>query len=733
MKKAIYALLALVGAAIIALAGVAMCIQLFFDPATYAARFEQRIAQHTGLVARVDGSAHWKLFPHPAIAIDNVRIQRQGASHSEAPLARIDRVTVGVSVASLIHRNVKIDSLSLYRPRVDLLRDADGGRNWRALASTDSSSSDSHDADSSTKPDDEIDSTANALNVLRLDLAKVEVIRGTLRYRDRSPAAAAAMLPATMVVSNINASASNLHEGDFFPVNINADIAADNGTSSHVQLKGNVNAVPSKRLYALQNVDLTATSKVPWLSKERSQYLKMTVAGIDSSRGRGDYNIDDVSIEAGLYPDLLNGYELPLTAHFNVSGNSRSGDASIQDLSVNSDDGWQATGNLTARDFPLSPRYSGNVTFPTTNLRTWLTRRGIDPQRAVAGPNALSRVALSAQVEGDTQYISFPHFSASLDKYNLSGEASKVFAASGFSFDVKSPMLNLDRYLPGKRSDNAPQDDAEANKAHQQAPRNEANPSLNREFPWLGVLRQVDMQGKLALGALVLKGARFRHVEADINNVEGYLSISHLSAAVFGGKLSGSGALDARQRAVSVMVSPHLEQWDLGQALNVVNPQWGGKIDGKLDLSAQLMTSGRSFGKLIDNLAGSGKVTLSAGRIRGIDVGNALCRGASSALPTGDAVGEASHIERLNADFTLNDGVVSMNDAFAAFPQWSATGNGQASFNNRTFIARVLARSDGKDAPHCLTTSSSDVPMRCHGGFDDAAESWCAADRYRMQ
>jgi uncharacterized protein involved in outer membrane biogenesis len=136
------------------LALVAAALLFFVDANAYKPRLEAAASEALGMEVRVGGRLGIGFFPGLHITMEDVHIRNRGADLVSAKEARL-----GIDLFPLLHKQVRIAKVALKHPGVSIERDRDGKYNFEKAEA------------------------AGMLPVL--DLAKVSVSDGTLRYADK--------------------------------------------------------------------------------------------------------------------------------------------------------------------------------------------------------------------------------------------------------------------------------------------------------------------------------------------------------------------------------------------------------------------------------------------------------------------------------------------------------------------------------------------------------------------
>jgi uncharacterized protein involved in outer membrane biogenesis len=179
-------------------------------------------------------------------------------------------------------------------------------------------------------------------------------------------------------------------------------------------------------------------------------------------------------------------------------------------------------------------------------------------------------------------------------------------------------------------------------------------------------LSAVDGKALVSAKALIFRKYRFETVTLQLALADGALDIEDLSGRLYGApvKLRARIADTAPPTAALALT---LQGADLEALLTDVADV--DAASGKLDLTAQFQTRGRSESELISALGGKGAVAVRQGVIKGIDLGRLNSQLANMdneialvGLIGGALSGGATPIHSLDGTFNASNGVVKSND-----------------------------------------------------------------------
>src|SRR5437588_1329427 len=127
MKKLGISLLVIVALVILAL----LVLPMFIDVNRYHDRIQAELSQRLGRPVSL-GQMHLGLLP-PSFRAESPVIGADPNFHNPRPFAQADELNVSVALWPLLHRDVQVNSLELRRPKIELIRNAEGKWNFSTL------------------------------------------------------------------------------------------------------------------------------------------------------------------------------------------------------------------------------------------------------------------------------------------------------------------------------------------------------------------------------------------------------------------------------------------------------------------------------------------------------------------------------------------------------------------------------------------------------------------------
>jgi len=311
--------------------------------------------------------------------------------------------------------------------------------------------------------------------------------------------------------------------------------------------------------------------------------------------------------------------------------------------------------------------------------------------------------SLRADLERQTVNVDF---AAKFDETNLQAKLGLTkFTPAAYVFDLNVDRLNLDRYFPPEKKAASPAP----------APQKEADTPVD-----LSALKDLNANGRMQFGALQVRGLKLANLKAEVRAGNGRLDVAPHAASLYEGSVAGALALYADGR---VALKETLTGVAIGPLLRDVAQQ--DRLEGRGNLALDVLAAGKTVDAMKKSLAGTAKVNLRDGAIKGIDIAGVL-RKAKSALGQQSAQAantpERTDFSELAASFTIKNGVAHNEDLDVRAPLFRISGRGDIDIGNSRidYVTRaaVVATTKGQGGADLAELSGLTVPVRLSGPFD---------------
>ena len=327
---------------------------------------------------------------------------------------------------------------------------------------------------------------------------------------------------------------------------------------------------------------------------------------------------------------------------------------------------------------------------------------------------------LEARLSADGSYqikdgVVSADVNAKLDESTIK---AKFTVAEPYVFEASIDKINLDRYIGT----------SEKPAAAKPAPSPEKPKPGSEDTPVdLSPLKSINAKGKLEVGALEVHGLKLADVSAQLNAANGRVAVAPHSAKLYEGTISGDVTVDANRNHIAL--KEQLQNVAIGPVLRDFAQQ--DRLEGKGNVALDVTTAGATVNAMKRALAGTAKVNLKDGAIKGINIGevirkarNALGGGGSQAAAQGETSGKPqTDFTELSASFNIKNGIAHSEDLDAKAPLFRLGGAGDINIPdsslNYTVKASIVATSQGQGGKERDRLAGLTVPVRLSGTFDD--------------
>ncbi|HYL94287.1 MAG TPA: AsmA family protein, partial [Terriglobales bacterium] len=240
----------IIGIIVAVIIGILLVAPLFLDVNQYRPQIQSELQQKLGRQVTL-GELHLGLLP-PRVRVDNVSVS-DDPHFSTGPFAQVQELDVSIALLPLLSKKVEVQSLTLQRPHIELVRNAQGVWNFSTIGQPAAGAAPPQKKPQPGAPGSQ-NAGAFALNNLKISDGQIAV---TDRQK-RQPRA---------VYDHIDVSLSNFASGK--PFSVSATLHLPGAGTQEVSLDGtggplnsaNMMATPFDGSLKLQQVALSAAQK----------------------------------------------------------------------------------------------------------------------------------------------------------------------------------------------------------------------------------------------------------------------------------------------------------------------------------------------------------------------------------------------------------------------------------------------------------------------------------------
>ena len=671
IKYTIYAVLVLLALAVAAGAVFVMT----FDPNRYKGDIERIVQERTGRTLKLSGDLAVAVWPSLGAKVGGVTLSERG---QDAQFLLLESAHASVALMPLLRGDVIVDGVSVAGLKAQVVKDKDGRFNFQDLL-----------GEGKPAPAPE---KGEAGEPVKFDIAGVNIERSAISYRDLATGQEFAL-------DDLNLSVGRIAERADGKLDLAVKVKGKNpAVDARVELAADYRFDLPAKSFALSKLDAKVTGAAAGLTD-----LQVNAQGdVAADPDKNEYRVNGLSVdfkgrqgkdalEAKLgAPSLVIAADTAkgeaVNAEFRLKGENRSAEALLKLSGVQ--------GSAKAL---VVPRFSADVALTDPAL----------PMKSIKVPVTGS---LRADLEKQTVDADIK---AKIDESSLQAKLGLAkFSPPAYRFDVSIDQLNLDRYFPPEKA------------AGSGASPGGAKPApAGAETPVdLSALKGLDANGRLQLGALQARGLKLANVKAQVHAANGRAEVAPHSADLYGGSVAG--AIAAQADGNRVTVKEKLANVNIGPLLRDFAQQ--DRLEGRGNVSLDVVATGPTVEAMKKALAGSARVELKDGAIKGINIAQVL-RKAKSRL-SGEQSEAASQAEKtdfseFSASFAIKNGVAHNEDLEVKSPLVRITGRGDIDIGNSRIDyvtkAAVVATTQGQGGADLAELKGLSVPVHLSGPFDN--------------
>ena len=331
-------------------------------------------------------------------------------------------------------------------------------------------------------------------------------------------------------------------------------------------------------------------------------------------------------------------------------------------------------------------------------------------------PGKTLTIPLSGSVQIDLgKQSAHADLAAKLDDSNIRAKLGfEGIEPPSYNFDLEIDRLNVDRYFP-------PADEGKGAAAPARAAKKGA--AVADAPVDLSALKGLRARGRLRIGELQVRRLKLAKVATDVRVAGGRAELGPNSASLYQGTLAGALTLDANARRVAL--KEKLSDVSIGPLMaDLMQRDF---IAGRGEVALDVDATGSSVDTMKRSLAGSARLALRDGAIKGINLGESLRKAqalisSKSAQTLSADRAQQTDFSELSASFTIRKGVAHNDDLSAKAPLFRLTGAGDIDIGGGRIDYRakaaVVGSAEGQGGRGLDQLRGLSVPVRIVGPFD---------------
>ena len=679
MARAIKIFLIVIAALAVLLAATVFVVTQVIDPNDFKPQIREQAMAQANLDLEIPGDLAWQFWPSLGVSLGRTEARIAG---EEELFAGINSASVGVAVWPLLFGQVEMDGVTLDGLEVNLVETADGG-NWEKIGPQDG-------AEEEATPAEEAQSEESGGMDIPLTIPSVAITDGKIRYRNTTDGT-------DIRVQHFNFSAQDVSLEEPFPMQMS--LRYQDQSDMRVDL----------------NLDTTLA------------------ADLDNNH----FVLDPMTLDADIAGMTTNPVSLHLEQKLDV--NLDEDRAQITDLLLEAA-GTRTTGNATVTGLTGEMKVAGQINTEPFDANKALETIGEAPI-ATRDDSALSKVALSATLDGPANSVMANPLKITLDNSTLSGKAGLENMETGkIVFDLNLDKITLDGYLP-PQSDEPESGDPSGAGGGTGGKQGGTTQLSEAELIPVESLRPLLLDGSLKIGELNYDTIKASNIVFAVSAKDGVLRLTKASGNTLQGGFNASGRLDVSGNTPRITFKQNVSSMQLQPvvAMALDKDLAKGLFSMDLDFSA----SGNSEKALVNSAKGNASMNLADGTVRGLNLYGTLVggvndmlgrfQGLSALIPNQQsgklpaALSEDTKIIDLTTKASLNQQVANLDSLEAKLEKGTLSGNGWMNMLTQEFDLKIGMQSPELGGSKYL----EDVtwPLRCQGSLAGSPAKWCGPDK----
>ena len=679
MARAIKIILIVIAALVVLLAATVFVVTQVIDPNDFKPQIREQAMTQANLDLEIPGDLAWQFWPSLGVSLGRTEARIAG---EEDLFAGINSASVGVAVWPLLFGQVEMDGVTLDGLEVNLVETADGA-NWEKIGPQDGAAEE-------TAPAEEEPAGENGGMDIPLTIPSVAITDGKIRYRNTTDGT-------DIRVEHFNFNAQDVSLEEPFPMQM----------SLRYQDQSDM------------RVDLN---------------LETTLAAdLDNNH----FVLDPMTLDADIAGMTTNPVSVHLEQKLDV--NLDEDRAQVTDLLLEAA-GTRTTGNATVTGLTGQMKVAGQINTEPFDANKALQAIGEAPIET-RDDSALSKVALSATLDGPANSVMVNPLKVTLDSSTLSGKAGLENLETGkIVFDLNLDKITLDGYLP-PQSDQEDSDAASGAGGGTGGKEGGTTQLSGAELIPVESLRPLLLDGSLKIGELNYDTIKASNIVFAVSAKDGVLRLTKAAGDTLQGNFNANGRLDVSGNTPRITFSQKVNSMQLQPVVAMALDKDLAK--GLFSMDLNFSASGNSEKALVNSAKGNASMNLADGTVRGLNLYGTLVggvndmlgrfQGLSALIPNQQsgklpaALSEDTKIIDLTTKASLNQQVANLDSLEAKLEKGTISGNGWMNMLTQEFDLKIGMQSPELGGSKYL----EDVtwPLRCQGSLAGSPAKWCGPDR----
>ena len=206
--------------------------------------------------------------------------------------------------------------------------------------------------------------------------------------------------------------------------------------------------------------------------------------------------------------------------------------------------------------------------------------------------------------------------------------------------------------------------------------------SVSANLAITGTLNTPQIQGDLSSGSIQAQGLVLNNVRAKCSTNNGVVTLSPVTAGIFGGQANGTIAVDTRPTPALCSVKTNLSGVDTNALLSAVS-SLKNTLYGSLATDANLSFGLGSADDISKTLNGIVNFNVTNGQLKNINILKELSTVGKFLNPTSVATGNDTALKKFSGTLNIRNGLASTNNLVAVLNEGSLSANGSLNLVNQ--------------------------------------------------
>ncbi|MGV6801598.1 MAG: AsmA family protein [bacterium] len=381
--------------------------------------------------------------------------------------------------------------------------------------------------------------------------------------------------------------------------------------------------------------------------------------------------------------------------------------------------------NQVNADFNLGEgelNYTGNLEVDAPTLRSLLATLGMN----IEAQTGFNNLFFKGDVNGTATRLSFTNGALRFDDIT-----SASGALTDLAFEWSGPRPKITGQIALSTLDLRPYLPAPPPASIDHKKKGGAFPPWPEDKIDLSIIRSLDAKLTATTDGIILHDMKFGKSDLILNITNGLLDATLKDTSLYSG--GGSGKLHINAQGRTPVIQTYLDLTGLNAQTFAQDVLGLNRLQGIGGLKTDLTVRGDSVADFMRHLNGNGTIQLEKGAMQGIDIGKIIRSAAAivkgfeggrfNTAALGNAITEArgpsstTNFSDLTSTYTIQDGILTTNDAILKGPYYRIDGVGTVNFAQQsmrfTFAPTVF------DTVEDVTGYKLKLPLQISGTFND--------------